>query len=909
LDELNETDNTGFACWAAGRLISQVHDLYPGVALLVEAADRLDPLRVRSLQAFSRVCTDALVSMTWSSARGLPFPYGDLSATRNAIIRAGFVETPATPDEPELGSGTLRKLSRSLFRREGAALESSAGFRVFGMPEGDAEAAVVAGTVTRWIRAGDEPENILVVFPEWTKLAQQVREKLNEQGVACEGLPANLLSNDSAVRVLLLCMKLLEHDWDKRLLGQLLRQTALCPDWPEVVGPHELWRAAAVLPGLSVSRGLVSLEFALKAQVERRVVAAKTSRGARARRALDDAELASKVITHLSECLQVLDEVAPWSAHCCQLERLSKTLLGPAGGQNLAVRVLFCALEQQGAVLNRLEAPGKLWQSRWFFSRVRQVAEETRLDAPQSHFGSVKFATIDEFGGSDWTHGVFAGLSDGTMPTRERFDISTHVTNFQGNAPWDAAAKRLAEQMRALIGFVGGFNDELVLVYPTTDSKGEALSPFGFLRNVKSCFTSRGWAECHVSRAQVEPGTIPEHLVLEREGRLATLLGQTQTADTKLLRASAATERGHESLIGVATSLRVDRRRRRKGPFGGFDGMLREKFVGAALDRKLNPRQFKLHASELQLYVDCPFRFFQKVILELNALAERDEFTDDARALGREVHHVLQNVHTFLRTLDYEIDGFGEHVAEELARVIAAKDQGSAEPEGPADQGRREYDRARQLRLLRRFVSQLTSYIAREPTARLSDIAQEIAQTDDRNQFLEVGEEGDAGPLLALKGTIDRVDRIGDGENAALRLIDYKTGEAVTKSEIARGVEVTLPVLMLLLEQQVGTKDGELPLEGGIWSLKQKGFVQALKLGGAGSGVDWKDLRPKFVEYLEGLARNIRNGAYPVSPRETTCERYCEYRAVCRIRQLRGLAKTHPGAVKLGVVGDEVATE
>ena len=72
----------------------------------------------------------------------------------------------------------------------------------------------------------------------------------------------------------------------------------------------------------------------------------------------------------------------------------------------------------------------------------------------------------------------------------------------------------------------------------------------------------------------------------------------------------------------------------------------------------------------------------------------------------------------------------------------------------------------------------------------------------------------------------------------------------------------------------------------GYWSLRDEGF-KPLKFE------RWEDDQAMLVAHVLELVDQLRRGIFVVQSRTPGCESYCEYRGVCRVRQVRSAEKNH----------------
>jgi hypothetical protein len=125
---------------------------------------------------------------------------------------------------------------------------------------------------------------------------------------------------------------------------------------------------------------------------------------------------------------------------------------------------------------------------------------------------------------------------------------------------------------------------------------------------------------------------------------------------------------------------------------------------------------------------------------------------------------------------------------------------------------------------------------------------------------------------VRVKGTIDRIDLMGDG---TMRVLDYKLGRAPKASHA-----IQLPVYGVSAEQQLGEQRGR------TWRLGSAGYVAfgddrtfvPMGRDGQALAVAVREGQERFVKAVDG----IEGGRFPVQPAEPFRCRFCAYPSVCR---------------------------
>jgi RecB family exonuclease len=116
-----------------------------------------------------------------------------------------------------------------------------------------------------------------------------------------------------------------------------------------------------------------------------------------------------------------------------------------------------------------------------------------------------------------------------------------------------------------------------------------------------------------------------------------------------------------------------------------------------------------------------------------------------------------------------------------------------------------------------------------------------------------------------LRGRVDRVDRVGDGDDACYELIDYKTSRPKDAEQISSDIQLTLYAL-------AAREDWQLP------SSRQAYYyvLDDLKVPLAGGERDAEAVKDIVLEVGEGILAQ----EFDATPSRSACS-LCEYRIVC----------------------------
>ncbi|OGW87324.1 MAG: hypothetical protein A3A81_00715 [Omnitrophica bacterium RIFCSPLOWO2_01_FULL_45_10b] len=335
----------------------------------------------------------------------------------------------------------------------------------------------------------------------------------------------------------------------------------------------------------------------------------------------------------------------------------------------------------------------------------------------------------------------------------------------------------------------------------------------------------------------------------------------------------------------------------------GFASLVRRLFhpaQSAILDERIKPK-FLPHEhlwspTYLELYGECPYRFFSQKVLQLESQQEGIDF---ARR-GTILHDTLEKFFTWFRDVKHGKVSFEEAgaFALETFRNILEKEPLTGE-------------RYYRLELQRKWMEEKILGLLRAelvdgkfPLPGLSPKYFEYEFTGltlCHSERSEGSKNKDSSPVaqnditgkdaITLRGKIDRIDVDPSGKYALV--IDYKTGKNFKKSNLEDGVSLQLPIYLRAVKEKLGLE----PLGAHLYSLSSTnstGFHHKenldkvnlkTKKGVPLSEKEFEDLLDGTANFAERYAEGIERAEIPVRPRD--CADYCPYSALCRIEKWR----------------------
>ncbi len=861
----------------------------------------------RTLETLNQRAESLLVTLPWDPDPARFEAFSSTAPLREKLLDWGFQELAfsAESTRPE----GLLGVERELFRDElpgRRLLDSPEGLMALGAPRGEGMGLVIARAVQDRLDEGIAPDDILILFPQWDDQAAVVAETLDSWGIPTASLEKTRLACSPAVSALRRALDLPLEDWEANSIIHLLRNGQLRPSWPGV-SQGDLPATATAIRETRVFRGLEAIRNALL-RASANVEEGRTDEDRkRKERKAERARLALKVIDRLGTRLSSFNSPAPWHV---QVERVwsVRDELGIGTGEHssssdqTAVDVLLLALEEQEKVLEWFGQGEKPWSWSAFVHRLDRLVRDLEIPSPSRPGGAVRLGRVGRLDGARAGHLMLANLAESTFPARDAIENEEEAPHPDGVHPG------LAREMLRFLRVVGSAEESLTLIYPTADEKGQKLLPAGFLEDVSRLFPEPVWASCLSSFTRLDPILKEELAGSPHEARVSAVAWAVLDHKTDRLVELARRPEHHDALEGTAAALHVSSER---GPnhknFGPFDGRLHSPEIIRRVADSFGPGRPAFSPSQLESLSLCPFQFYLRYVLHLEPIDEREELEEDYTARGSVMHRALETLHITLRDTPCE-DGvtLAERVAREISAVVERLLDQDTESMSGVEGGLHQIEAERLRKTGRRYAGQFAAYHAREGETTECHRFEVTFGKPGENEYppLVVGHDGDA---VQLQGMIDRIDLIRMPEATLFRVIDYKTGSAPGPSEVKSGLALQLPLYALAVERIILAEQGALPHDAGYWALAGDGYkslrlkMAQLNDSTATLSEDWETFRQALETYVVELVSQLRRATFPVHPRKDDCTRFCDYRAVCRIAQVRASRKRWTDAPTLEI--------
>jgi len=364
---------------------------------------------------------------------------------------------------------------------------------------------------------------------------------------------------------------------------------------------------------------------------------------------------------------------------------------------------------------------------------------------------------------------------------------------------------------------------------------------------------------------------------------IADGLSQSQPSDDALQLyqwLTADDERG-ELWESIWHGREVEAMRLSTQPFDGYSGMIQHPDLLAFVQERLNERRL-WSASQLNEYGLCPYRFFAKRLLKLEALEEPQEGLN-ALQLGLVNHKILEATYGVLRddslTITPENLGDALDILREQAQAVFKEAPLHYQFRASALWEQEQVVIQRQLEAL-----VVQDFSADSPLNKISKSPRIPYRLELKFGFMDAPDVRIAvtdSESIRVRGSIDRVDRAGD----RLILVDYKTGSGgIPTSEMKAGRNFQMAVYLLALEEIIRKEGWPYQIAGGLfWHIRnQTASGKLIVESEVGFLEEIQDARMHLARHLQ----RARSGDFSVHPSKVTdgrCTGYCEFSQLCRL--------------------------
>jgi ATP-dependent helicase/DNAse subunit B len=625
-------------------------------------------------------------------------------------------------------------------------------------------------------------DQIAVLCPDMAAAAETIRGVFGEFGIPARVPQAPALAQSVFGGFVLRLIELAEH-WERESVIDAL-QSPWFADMPPANADALplLTRRAQIVSGYEEWRTrLESLQRRLTHTEQREVVDL-----------LKRLPNAAKLLAHyqgeierLNSLLALPEEAAP-ADYAGALRRLIQALhRHPNDPEETAVR------SGLHAVLALLEdLPGERVSRQVFLSWFRRGCEETTYTRQQPR-PAVSCLTLEAARNLHFEHVFVCGLNEGVFPRTLPINALYSEADMRELRDLGIALESRREQSareqllfhHALMAAQG----TLTLTYALRDRQGREALSSPYLKDVLELF------EGHAQVREAEPVADtfvprPAEVACPRDLRNSALYNglELSSVEETLSALTAAADAG-------AT---IEKQRHDASAFGTHDAVLQDPEITAAIAARFDETH-RFSVSALESYLECPFHFFEKQILDIDP-SEAPLPELDAAMRGSLMHDVLCRFHTRYRGTP--IAEIPEEEALTTMRVTVDEVfqergwQAAAAPPGVL-----RVEQARMNVLLTRYLKLERNPRSAQWRPEYFEVDFGMEKADEAPSTVDPFVYPTSAGQVLFRGRIDRIDLNGD----QARIIDYKTGSMPQPKDINAGYKVQLSIYAKALEELV----------------------------------------------------------------------------------------------------------
>lgn len=521
---------------------------------------------------------------------------------------------------------------------------------------------------------------------------------------------------------------------------------------------------------------------------------------------------------------------------------------------------------------------GKKFPLGFYLNNIRTAVKSARFNIKEKSNYGVLVTNLNEVRGLSFDYLFIAGLTDGDLPTRyspEIFFSGSFVKN---------DIRHLTEERYHFYQSLCSWTKGLYLSYPEMDKKKELVKS-NFLAEFLQLFSINSICD-----------DLYKDNIYNREEILKIAGGKQRAGYEELIKENSLNPEEIENDIEHYNKKKQD-------PFSVFEGngFISSKLSSEQKDELALRKEEAYSITQLEMYAQCPFRYFIERVLNLNEIEEPQEEIE-AFELGSLIHDILFEFYTRVKGTELGVlsknNGEFDNALKLLFEIAEEKitKSGFHSPFSF-------YEKERILGINGNNKESILYRFLEEERGRNPEFEPSFFE-------IEFGKPGSAAGDLKVNGInvtgkIDRVDV--DNPNLRYKVLDYKLGGKKPKEdELLQGLSLQLPLYMLAVKELLLEKAGVEfePAASEIYSLKLGNDFGSKPVLPKRSKLNYDnssaEKRIEFIEYNDELIKickesitryveSISTGIFHITkqnnPQEKACK-YCTHSSICRINEL-----------------------
>lgn len=861
------------------------HTLYPAAKIIL--FDGFSEFSIPEIEILDKLSsignTKLFIRFNYTPKNKMIFSH--LDKCYNSLSDLGFVKI----DETNLNKSDkfMSVLGERLFKTNGNKLKIDERKRIIKITAHNRENEVelISREIKKLIlETGVEPHKICVGFnliQGYSSIVKSIFDK--------NGLPVNLtdrtpLDNSNPVTAIVNFLEIVENDFYYKNIFRALSSKFIETAGIDVSNLYRISSELKIVAGKenwnsTLSDMIYNLRYSSEEDDD------KNTRHSAYSKALDDIKLISELLKPL-EAKHTIQEFQDRLNDFIVKSKLPFKLLEVEIDGEKNIRAFTDFIDTTTEIFDLLKKEyglEKKFGISFFMDQIRTVCNWARFNVKEKSNYGVQVTTLDEIRGLKFDYLFIGGLCDGDLPTRYQPEI------FSSGSFKKQLQMHMTEERYLFYQSLCGWNKKLYLTYPSTEEGRDTVAST-FLKEFEELFLISSKNENDYDEA------------LFSKESLQIFIGKTGIEEAKNILQNDS-EINFEK---ISKSLKVENIRN-NDPFTGshFTGDIltndSTEEILAELTEQLkafSTNQYSI--SQLETYAKCPFKFFMERVLKVKVF---DEPSEDIEAIemGRILHTIFYEFYSSLRKKELTLVGCSDedfNIAEKLIFQIAEKELQTAAFKSPMTFYEREkilgIDGNRMESLLYRFLEYERAG-DEEFLPKYFEVSFGRLHTNEIDKILS-----DSEPIkidgVKLRGMIDRIEV---NENLkSFNIVDYKLGGVKPSfDDLVEGISLQLPVYLYAASELLAKKFQQKysPNEMFIYSLKyaidEFGKDKVKSKGGKDHEIQSiEQLVQKSIEHVKNFISAISCGKFHISKlddRESKVCRFCKFRTVCRIDDLR----------------------
>jgi ATP-dependent helicase/nuclease subunit B len=519
----------------------------------------------------------------------------------------------------------------------------------------------------------------------------------------------------------------------------------------------------------------------------------------------------------------------------------------------------------------------KKYSLEYFLTQIKTALQFTRYNIKERHGNGVLVTSVNEIRGLSFDYVFIGGLVDGEFPTRYQPEIF-----FSGSFKKDEY-KHILEERYHFYQSLCSVNKALYISFALKDERKE-FTPSTFINDFSRIFLMKEKSNENYSQlvqSKAELLKLFPHFSLENMTEDLSKYGIDVTI--------------------FKSDLNIDMIRQKDvftdSPYtGSILSELSEEAKSSLAEQK--ERQYS--ASQLEEYAKCPFQYFLKRILKLEAVEEPTEELE-AFELGSIVHSILYEFYQTINEKNIILSNCNEETFQIAVKTIFSV------AESKIDKLRLSsslifFERERILGIAGNKKNSILYKFLEEERKEKDGFKPKYfelefgkfdnLETDDHNEVL-VGN-------VKVRGKIDRIDT--DEDRNYFKVIDYKLGgKRPSKKDIETGISLQLPLYVYASKKIIEAEHNKNfdPAAAIIYSLrmgKNEFGEKKIYLGNSKNPKEEEliKLNEELInicnEFIPTYIEKITQGKFNLSQledRENKVCRFCDFKSICRIQEAK----------------------